>query len=68
MKMLMFFAVVAMLAASTLGCKSCGGCFSRGASCPACGQQPPPGCPPDGAYMPQGGMIGVPETFAPGPA
>ncbi len=68
MKMLKFVAVVALLAASTVGCKS-GNCFNRGASCPSCGQQPAPPCGAEGCYGPQGGGMGMPsETFAPGPA
>ena len=69
MKMLKFVAVVALLTASTVGCKSCGSCFNRGASCPSCGQQPAPPCGAEGCYGPQGGAMGMPsETFAPGPA
>lgn len=69
MKKLLVLTAVAILSASALGCR-CGSLFSRGPSCPTCGQAGSAGYGGDtyggeGYGMPPAGM---PQTYAvPGP-
>lgn len=61
MKRLLTLMAVALLAASALGCRTCGS-FNRGAQCSTCGQ------PAVGAYGGEGYLAppsAAPETFVP---